>query len=60
MRREPLTKESQVLDVLKAGGRIAQGRRPDLYRLLGRNGQEDPAWQTAIKAAGAAAGRAVP
>ncbi|MGH3799321.1 MAG: hypothetical protein ACREPD_13020 [Stenotrophomonas sp.] len=53
-RQAPLTKKSQVLAVIEAGGRVAQAARPGLYRLLNRAGQEVPAWQTAIKAAHAA------
>lgn len=51
MRRDPLTKKAQVADVLEAGGRIVQGSRDGLLRLLDRTGQEVPAWQTALRAA---------
>ncbi len=51
MRRDPLTKKSQVAEVLKAGGRIVPGARDGLLRLLDRTGQDVPAWQTALRAA---------
>lgn len=34
-RQDPLTKKSQVLLVLRAGGRIAAGHRPGLLQLPG-------------------------
>ncbi|MBH1655068.1 hypothetical protein I5V54_04545 [Stenotrophomonas maltophilia] len=51
MRRDPLTKKSQVAVVLKAGGRIVLGARPGLLQLLDHAGQGVPAWQTALRAA---------
>lgn len=51
MRRDPLTKKSQVAAVLKDGGRIVPGARDGLLRLLDQSGQEIPAWQTALRAA---------
>lgn len=50
-RQDPLTKKSQVLLVLRAGGRIAAGHRSGLLQLLGADGGPIPAWQTALKAA---------
>lgn len=50
-RQDPLTKKSQVLLVLRAGGRIAVGHRPGLLQLLGADDSPIPAWQTALKAA---------
>lgn len=50
-RQDPLTKKSQVLLVLGAGGRIAAGHRPGLLQLLGADDSPIPAWQTALKAA---------
>lgn len=51
LRTVPLTKKSQVLDVLHAGGRIVAGHRPGLLQLLGADDNPIPAWQTALKAA---------
>ncbi|MDG9761679.1 MULTISPECIES: hypothetical protein [Stenotrophomonas] len=50
-RQQPLTKKSQVLLVLRAGGRIAPGHRPGLLQLLDADDSPVPAWQTALKAA---------
>lgn len=50
-RQDPLTKKSQVLQVLKAGGRIAAGHRPGLLQLLGADDNPIPAWRSALKAA---------
>ncbi|QGM05062.1 hypothetical protein [Stenotrophomonas maltophilia] len=50
-RQDSLTKKSQVLLVLRAGGRIAAGHRPGLLQLLGADDSPIPAWQTALKAA---------
>ncbi|MBN5141627.1 hypothetical protein JY471_03685 [Stenotrophomonas maltophilia] len=50
-RQDPLTKKSQVLQVLRAGGRIAPGHRPGLLQLLSADDSPIPAWQTALKAA---------
>ncbi|MBP2482924.1 hypothetical protein J3A72_003216 [Stenotrophomonas sp. PvP093] len=50
-RQDPLTKKSEVLQVLQAGGRIAAGHRPGLLQLLGADDSPIPAWQTALKAA---------
>ncbi|WP_336357296.1 hypothetical protein [Stenotrophomonas muris] len=50
-RQDSLTKKSQVLQVLKAGGRIVTGHRPGLLQLLGTDDSPIPAWQTALKAA---------
>ncbi|HGM6612785.1 hypothetical protein [Stenotrophomonas maltophilia] len=47
----PLTKKSQVLLVLRTGGRITAGHRPGLLQLLGADDSPIPAWQTALKAA---------
>ncbi len=51
LRTVPLTKKSQVSDVLHAGGRIVAGHRPRLLQLLDAEGSPVPAWQTALKAA---------
>ncbi|MBH1710247.1 hypothetical protein I5U96_00520 [Stenotrophomonas maltophilia] len=51
MRRDPLTKKSQIATVLTDGGRIVPGAREGLLRLLDHAGQEVPAWQTALRAA---------
>ncbi|HIE5880419.1 TPA: hypothetical protein ACXN3U_000774 [Stenotrophomonas maltophilia] len=58
MRRDPLTKKSQVAEVLKAGGRIVPGARDGLLRLLDQSGLEIPAWQTALRAAQGARSKA--
>lgn len=50
-RPQPLTKKSQVFEVLRAGGRIVAGHRPGLLELLGPDDSSIPAWQTALKAA---------
>ncbi|UXB21734.1 hypothetical protein K7566_08560 [Stenotrophomonas maltophilia] len=50
-RLDPLTKKSEVLQVLQAGGRIVTGHRPGLLQLLGTDSKPVPAWQTALKAA---------
>lgn len=50
-RRDPLTKKSEVLQVLYAGGRVVAGSRPGLLQLLGADDSPVPAWQTALKAA---------
>ncbi|OWQ68529.1 hypothetical protein CEE58_01315 [Stenotrophomonas maltophilia] len=50
-REDPLTKKSQVLLVLMAGGRIVTGHRPGLLQLLDAEDSPVPAWQTALKAA---------
>lgn len=50
-RQDPLTKKTEVLQVLQAGGRIAAGHRPGLLQLLGADDNPVPAWQTALKAA---------
>ena len=50
-RLDPLTKKSEVLQVLQAGGRIVAGHRPGLLQLLGADDSPVPAWQTALKAA---------
>ena len=44
-------KKSQVLLVLRTGGRITAGHRPGLLQLLGADDSPIPAWQTALKAA---------
>lgn len=46
-----LTKASQVLDVVAAGGKIGQGEREGLLRLTDSAGIEVQAWQTALKTA---------
>lgn len=51
LRTVPLTKKSQVSDVLHAGGRIVAGHRPGLLQLLDAEGRPVHAWQTALKAA---------
>lgn len=51
VRHEPLTKKSQVLLVLRAGGHIAAGHRPGLLQLLDADDSPIPAWQTALRAA---------
>ncbi len=58
MRRDPLTKKSQVAAVLKDGGRVVPGAREGLLRLLDQAGQEVPAWQTALRAAQGARSKA--
>ncbi|WP_164255595.1 hypothetical protein [Stenotrophomonas maltophilia] len=58
IRRNPLTKKSQVAAVLKDGGRIVPGAREGLRRLLDHAGQEVPAWQTALRAAQGARSKA--
>ncbi|ENE2730585.1 TPA: hypothetical protein UM350_004345 [Stenotrophomonas maltophilia] len=50
-RRDPLTKKSEVLQVLKAGGLIVTGHRDGLWQLLDAESRSVPAWQTALKAA---------
>lgn len=50
-RQDPLTKKSQVLLVLRVGGRIVAGHRPGLLQLLDAEDSPVPAWQTALKAA---------
>ena len=47
----PLTRKTDVLAVVAAGGKIQPGDRPGLLRLLDKAGNDVPAWQTAIKAA---------
>ena len=46
-----LTKKSEVMKVIKAGGKICAGSRPGLVALMDKAGNNVPAWQTAIKAA---------
>lgn len=46
-----LTKASQVLDVVAAGGKIGKGEREGLLRLMDSAGIEVQAWQTALKTA---------
>ncbi|CAH0062849.1 conserved protein of unknown function [Stenotrophomonas maltophilia] len=58
MRRDPLTKKSQVAEVLKAGGRIVPGARDGLLRLLDQSGLEIQAWQTALRSAQGARSKA--
>ncbi|WP_445979108.1 hypothetical protein [Stenotrophomonas muris] len=50
-RQDPLTKKSEVLQVLQAGGRIAAGHRPGLFQLLAADHSPIAAWQTALRAA---------
>lgn len=59
-RQDPLTKKSQVLQQLQAGGRIVAGDRHGLLQLLDCDGHPVPAWQTALKAAAATARAADP
>ena len=47
----PLTRKTDVLAVVAAGGKIQPGERPGLLRLLDSAGHEVRAWQTAIKSA---------
>lgn len=47
-----LTKTSEVLAELAAGGRIITGDRPGLLMLVDSGGSTVPAWQTALKSAG--------
>lgn len=47
-----LTKTSEVLAELAAGGRIITGDRPGLLMLVDSGGSVVPAWQTALKSAG--------
>ncbi|GAB3755010.1 hypothetical protein [Lysobacter olei] len=49
--RHPLTKQSEVLAVLRAGGRAEPTGERGLVRLLDAAGNEVAAWQTAIKSA---------
>ncbi|HGM5881385.1 TPA: hypothetical protein ACKP5P_001474 [Stenotrophomonas maltophilia] len=58
MRRDPLTKKSQVAAVLKDGGRIVPGARDGLLRLVDQSGLEIPAWQTALRTAQGARSKA--
>lgn len=50
-RRDPLTKKSEVMQVLYAGGRVVAGSRPGLLQLLDADNGPVPAWQTALRAA---------
>jgi len=50
-RRDPLTRKTQVIAVVRDGGRIVAGARPGIRRLLDSLGEEVPAWQTALTAA---------
>lgn len=50
-RRDPLTRKTQVIAVVRDGGRIVAGSRPGIRRLLDSLGEEVPAWQTALSAA---------
>lgn len=47
----PMTKTSEVLAELAAGGRIITGDRPGLLMLVDSGGSVVPAWQTALKSA---------
>jgi len=47
----PLTKKSQVMAVIDAGGRITDADRPGLHQLWDPAGTAVPAWQTALRAA---------
>lgn len=47
-----LTKTSEVMAELAAGGRIITGDRPGLLMLVDSGGSAVPAWQTALKSAG--------
>lgn len=58
MRRDPLTKKSQVAAVLKDGGSIVPGARDGLLRLVDQSGLEIPAWQTALRSAQGARSKA--
>lgn len=49
-----LTRAAQVAEVLAAGGHVEQ--RDRLVALVDANGNEVPAWQTAIKTAASRAG----
>lgn len=46
-----LTRKSQVLDVLHAGGRIEPGWRGNLLVLHDKDGQHVDAWQQALSSA---------
>lgn len=46
-----LTRKAQVIEVLKAGGKVRRGERAGLYALVDKDGREVDAWQTAIKSA---------
>ncbi len=50
-RRDPLTRKTQVIAVVRDGGRIVAGARPGIRRLPDSLGEEVPAWQTALTAA---------
>lgn len=45
-----LTKASEVMKVIKAGGKIRPGARVGLLALVDKDGNEVQAWQTAMKA----------
>lgn len=47
----PLTKTTEVLAELAAGGRIITGDRPSLLMLVDSGGSVVPTWQTALKSA---------
>lgn len=53
-----LTKASQVLEVVAAGGKVEPGERDGLLRLKDNAGNDVPAWQTALKAVAKAQGSA--
>lgn len=48
---DTLTKKSEVLAVIKAGGKVRRGHRQGLVALVDKDGHQVPAWQTAIKSA---------
>lgn len=49
--RHPLTKQAEVMAVLRAGGRAEPTGERGLLRLVDAQGNEVAAWQTAIKSA---------
>lgn len=51
MTRPTLTRTEQVLKAVHHGARIETTGERGLLRLVDRQGEEIPAWQTALKAA---------
>ncbi|MGH8053554.1 MAG: hypothetical protein ACREP4_06515 [Stenotrophomonas sp.] len=45
-----LSKATDVLEVVDAGGKIVPGERDGLLQLVDNAGNHVPAWQTALKA----------
>jgi hypothetical protein len=59
MSRPTLTRTEQVLKELRKGARIETTGERGLLRLVDRKGNEQPAWQTALKSAQKAAAEEV-